>query len=90
MEMPTAAQLLEKIEAFLVEHDVSPSRFGREATGESSLVFDLREGRSMTLKSVEKVAKYMASVSAAAAPASGDNGGDLVDRVVPACAGAGL
>jgi hypothetical protein len=28
--------------------------------------------------------------SAGVAPASGDNGGDLVDRVVPACAGAGL
>ena len=37
--------LLSDIEAFLVEHQMTPSAFGRRAMGDKRFVFDLRVGR---------------------------------------------
>lgn len=60
MEIITDAQLLERIEAFLVKHAMSPSKFGREAMGDPALVFQLRDAkRSLSLKSAARVGDFM-------------------------------
>ncbi|WP_313392958.1 hypothetical protein [Sphingobium yanoikuyae] len=37
--------LLRKIEKFLRDHQIAPTRFGRDAVRDPRLVFDLRMGR---------------------------------------------
>jgi hypothetical protein len=59
MEMLTDQRLLEQIEQFLKEHDVAPSRFGRDVMGDGALVQHLRAGRSLSLKNAEKVVRFM-------------------------------
>lgn len=60
MEIITDAQLLERIEAFIAQHSMSASRFGREAMADGALVFQLRAGkRSLSLKNAEKVVRFM-------------------------------
>lgn len=68
MEIITDAQLLDRIEAFLKIHDMSPSRFGREAMADGALVFQLRDGkRSLSLRNAEKIVAYMNGYRAEAA-----------------------
>lgn len=57
--MLTDQALLEKIEHFLKEHDVAPSRFGRDVMGDGALVQHLRAGRSLSLRNAEKVVRFM-------------------------------
>ena len=60
MDILNDAQLLVRIEAFLRQHKMKPTRFGREALNDGALVSQLRAGtRSLTLKSAEKVIAYM-------------------------------
>lgn len=54
------AELLEKIEAFIVRTGMKPSRFGREAMNDGDLIRQLREGRSLSLKNAKKVIDFMA------------------------------
>lgn len=35
----------DEVEAFLIETEMAPRRFGKDACNDSSFVFDLREGR---------------------------------------------
>ncbi|SEM88674.1 hypothetical protein SAMN05192583_1407 [Sphingomonas gellani] len=60
MDVPTTEQLVERIEKFLVQHDMRPTRFGREATGEPQLLDSLRKGRSPSLDTANKIVAYMA------------------------------
>lgn len=61
MDIPSDAELLAKIEEFLDASHMAPSRFGLETMADGAVVFQLREGRrSLTLKSAEKVLKYIA------------------------------
>lgn len=57
--MITDTRLLERIDAFLAETAMKPSRFGLEAMGDGALVAQLRDGRSLTLRNVERVIRYM-------------------------------
>lgn len=66
-QIPTQSDLVRQIDAFLLRHDMKPSRLSREATGEPSLVEAIRNGRSPTLATVEKLMKVMAEIDAAAA-----------------------
>lgn len=43
---PTMAKLLTRIEAYLIRHDIAPSRFGR-LCGDQNLVSQLRAGRKI-------------------------------------------
>lgn len=52
--------LLRDIEVFLRERKMPPARFGREATGDSRFVFDLRDGRVPRTKTVRRVKAYLA------------------------------
>src|SRR5215813_14025290 len=56
----TTRDLLSDIEAFLVEFDVSPTKFGLAAINDGHLVTNLRGGASVTLRTADKVRAYMA------------------------------
>jgi hypothetical protein len=61
MSIMTDAELLERVEAFLALHGMAPTRFGREAMADGSLVQHLRAGRSLSLGNANKVLSYMVS-----------------------------
>jgi len=56
----TTRDLLNDIEAFLVEFGVSPTKFGLAAINDGHLVKNLRDGASVTLKTADKVRAHMA------------------------------
>ena len=49
----TTRDLLNDIEAFLVEFGVSPTEFGLAAINDGHLVKNLRDGASVTLKTAD-------------------------------------
>ncbi len=53
---------LEEIEAFLAEADMSASAFGKAALNDPPFVAQLREGRNVTLATVEKCRAFMRTV----------------------------
>jgi hypothetical protein len=55
----TDAELLEKIEAFLDRTGMAPTRFGRDAMREASLIESLRKGRSLSLANANRVIQFM-------------------------------
>lgn len=59
MDVPTTAQLIECIEAFLDDTAMAPSRFGREATGEPQLLDSLRKGRSPSLDTAARIVRFI-------------------------------
>lgn|GEM_PF-4473357 len=65
-----------EIEAFLARHDMKPAAFGAQSLHDPKFVFDLREGRSPSIKTMEKVRAWMAEQDAAAgtAPEAGPPG----------------
>jgi hypothetical protein len=66
MKIPTDAELLASIDAFLERHDMAPTRFGRDATGEPQLIQSIREGRSPSLNTLQRIAEFMRAKDAAA------------------------
>jgi hypothetical protein len=60
MDIPTEADLLRRIREFLDRHGMAPTRFGREATGEPQLISSIENGRSPSLKVVQRVLAFMA------------------------------
>lgn len=54
-------ELLNRIEAYLANADVSPSRFGRRAAGDPRLVLDLRAGRRLRRKTECRLDAYLVS-----------------------------
>lgn len=75
MDIPTHAQLVERIDLFLARHAMAPSRFGRESTGEPNLVTSIREGRSPNLDTLNKLARFMTEQDARL-----DGGGEADSR----------
>ena len=59
--MSTQAQLLAEIEAFLSQRRMAETTFGRLAVNDGKFVGRLRGGANMTLATVEKVRRYLAS-----------------------------
>jgi predicted transcriptional regulator len=55
----TQNEFLEKIEAFLAKHRMTPTVFSREATGDPAFVLKLRKGRDPRLRTVSQVEAYM-------------------------------
>lgn len=64
MDIPTEAQLLERISDFLIRHKMAPTRFGRDATGEPQLIKSIESGRSPSLAVVHRILAFMASKDA--------------------------
>lgn len=61
LKLPTTQELVAAIDAFLVRHNMRPTRFGRDATGEPQLLDSLRNGRSPSLDTAGKIADFMAA-----------------------------
>jgi len=51
--------LLNKVEKFLRQSDVAPTRFGRDEVGDPRFVFDLRNGRDPRPQTVARVLAYL-------------------------------
>ena len=51
--------LLHRVEKYLRATRTPPTRFGREALGDSRFVFDLREGREPRSTTVERVLAFL-------------------------------
>lgn len=51
--------LLSRIERYLKERRMPPTRFGREAVGDPNFVFDLRDGREPRERTAAKVCAYL-------------------------------
>jgi hypothetical protein len=65
MDIPTLDQILSHIDAFLERHDMKPSRFGRDAIGEASLISTMREGRQPSLDTLRRLKEFMDEKDAA-------------------------
>jgi hypothetical protein len=65
MDVPSHAEMLGSIDAFLKRHPhIGESAFGRRATGEPGLLDRLRKGSSPTLRVAGLISDYMAGVDA--------------------------
>lgn len=67
MDILTQDQLIDRIAAFCLRHGMTESRFGRDALNNPAFVSGLREGKSPTLETLNKVASFIEERDAAAA-----------------------
>ena len=51
--------ILRKIESFLRDTGMAPTRFGRDAVRDPRLVFDIRNGREPSPKMIQKIEHFM-------------------------------
>jgi hypothetical protein len=49
-----------EVEVFLIRHDMKPAAFGALALKDPKFVFDLRKGRSPSMKTIDRVRRFMA------------------------------
>jgi hypothetical protein len=59
MQIITETALLKRIDVFLERHEMAPTTFGRQATGEPQLITSIRNGRSPSLKVVNRLIEFM-------------------------------
>jgi hypothetical protein len=52
-------ELLERIERYLKEYDVSATRFGRRALGDPRFVLELRKGRIPRPRTIARLESYL-------------------------------
>jgi homoserine dehydrogenase len=52
-------ELLQLVEAAIIAKGLSPSRFGRDAAGDASLVFQMRAGRELRHETEARVLKFI-------------------------------
>lgn len=64
-------QFTREVEAFLSQHKLKAATFGRKALNDPMFVNDLRDGRSPTLETIDRVREFMSSVAA-----ENENGAD--------------
>lgn len=53
--------LLDDIAAFIAAHGLSERKFGEEALNDKNFVSDIREGRSPSLNTVERLRRFMST-----------------------------
>lgn len=63
---PETVSLLRSIEAAMDRHDIPPTRFGREAVSDPRLVFDLRNGCTITDKRKRRVIAFLTQLEGGA------------------------
>ena len=56
---------LEDIEAFLVKTGLPANRLGRQAVGTPNLIYRLREGKSCSIRTMDRVIEFMRDYEAA-------------------------
>jgi DNA-binding Xre family transcriptional regulator len=54
-EMSTADAIVSRIEKYCAKHGVAPSTFGRLAVNDGKLVTRLKQGKSITLDTLQKI-----------------------------------
>ncbi len=78
--VPSSRQLLlDEIEAFLHRHAYRVSSFGRDAVGDAKLIGRLREGKTVSLDTADRIRAFMhrhAAAHAAAQAAEQSAGGE--------------
>jgi hypothetical protein len=60
---PTVTKFLASINAFMALRGMTQSKFGRSAVGDPLFVFEVCNGRAPTLRTVERVEKFMAGAN---------------------------
>ena len=53
------AELMHKIEIYMIKNKVSATRFGYMSTGDPSLLTKLRNGGDIRLQTLEKIMQFM-------------------------------
>ena len=61
-------ELYHEIDAFCREHDMKPTRFGREAVNDPAFVSRLRDRKAILTTTVDRVRDFMAQYRPQAAP----------------------
>lgn len=77
MDIPTHEELAARYRAFCVRHNMAESRFGRDSTGEPGLIARIEAGGSPSLKTLQRVASFMAEHDAKADDGSSGKGDDV-------------
>ncbi len=54
-----STEFLDTVEAFIRKRSMYPTEFGSKVMNDGSFVFDLRSGRSVTLKTQARVLDYI-------------------------------
>ena len=57
--MQTSTEFLDQIEAFLEEHNIAPSTFGKLLMGDPTFVFHLREGRKPNIDTCATISRIL-------------------------------
>jgi 2,4-dienoyl-CoA reductase-like NADH-dependent reductase (Old Yellow Enzyme family) len=57
-------QFLDEIETFLTQSGMDATAFGKSAMSDPSFVFDLRAGRSPSIRTVDRCRNYMRTTRA--------------------------
>ena len=68
--MSTVVDLLAEIDVFLRDEGVAETTFGRRAVNDGKFVARLRNGKGVTVATVERVRAYMATARSGAADAA--------------------
>ena len=92
--MSIPSELLEEIEAFVRDHRMAETTFGRLAANDGKLVGRLRAGKGITTRTVEKVRAFMGANGGANEAGAGPRGSaellgriaDALERLSPAVA----
>lgn len=72
--MTSATEFRTSIDAFLSDLGMTPTMFGRRAVNDPGFVFGIRQGRSPSLETVDKVRKFMSEERAALGRLDPDSG----------------
>lgn len=59
MNILTTDHLLHQIDTFLKRSGMSPTEMGKAIANDSALIFDIRNGRSPSLRTVERIMAYI-------------------------------
>ncbi|HDZ74352.1 MAG TPA: hypothetical protein ENH55_16630 [Aurantimonas coralicida] len=59
--MSHTEQFLSEVHDFVNETGISPTALGKAAVGDGSIIVEVRNGRSPTLRTVDKITTYMAA-----------------------------
>lgn len=51
--------IIRDVENFLKQRNIAPTRFGRDAMGDPRFVFDLRNGREPSPRTVKRLQAYL-------------------------------
>jgi len=84
--MSTEQDFLAEVEAFLERHQMAPASLGSQALKDPKFVSDLRNGRSPSLKTIEKLRLWMQAHGEQGAPAAPP---PVAERTASPMAGAG-